>query len=81
VPRLLLYRAEIAARRGQASVAWLSLHALGERAQNAARGVAERGLALARQLGPPPSPVFVAKLEAAAHGRAAALPREEAAAH
>ena len=80
-PRILLYRAEIAARQGKSRVAWFSLHALSEGGQRAAPGVAQRGLVLARQLGAPPSPVILAKLEATARRLAAAPPpRAEAAA-
>src|SRR5439155_607665 len=71
----------LAARQGKSRVAWFSLHALSEGGQRAAPGVAQRGLVLARQLGAPPSPVILAKLEATARRLAAAPPpRAEAAA-
>jgi spermidine synthase len=71
MPRLLLFRAETAARSGNRELAWLSLHALSERGMGAAPGVKKRGLALARELGPPPSADIVAKLDRMARGRAA----------
>jgi spermidine synthase len=72
LPRLLLFRAEIAAREGKTDVAWLSLHALAEKGMRATPAVAKRGLALARQLGPPLSVEIMPKLERIANRRAAA---------
>ncbi len=63
LPRLLLYRAEIAARLGRKDLAWLSLHALADDGARASPAVVARGRALARELGPPPSPEIVARLD------------------
>ena len=63
LPRLLLFRAEIAAREGNTDLAWLSLHALSEKGMQAAPAVAKRGLALSRKLGPPPNADLAAKIE------------------
>jgi hypothetical protein len=71
LPRLLLFRAEIAARDGKTDLAWFSLDALGEAGIQSAPGVAKRGLALARELGPPPSEEIVAKLDRLASRHAA----------
>ena len=71
LPRLLLFRAELAARDGKTDLAWLSLDALGETGMHSAPGVAQRGLALARKLGAPPSVEIVTKLDRIASRRAA----------
>ncbi len=72
LPRLYLYRAEIAARQGNRDVAWRSLQALvSQPAMRAPPAVAERGLAVARALGDPPSPDVVSGLEQLKRGRAA----------
>jgi spermidine synthase len=69
MPRLLLYRAELAARLGKNDVAWLSLHALSDEGARAAPAVIARSRALARELGPPPSPEIVARLDRLASRR------------
>jgi spermidine synthase len=74
LPRLLLFRAEIAARDGKTDLAWLSLDALGETGVRAAPAVAQRGLSLARELGPPPSVEIAAKLDRIVSRRRAAPP-------
>jgi len=76
-PRLLLYRAEIAARSGRSGLAWLSLHALGERGLQVAPDVAARGLALAHRLGAPPTLETVANLDRLVHRRRAAPARSQ----
>ncbi len=74
LPRLLLYRAEIAARVGAPRLAWLSLHALGaDPSARAARPVAERAVELAHELGEPPSPDILPSLEQLSSRRAMAL--------
>jgi hypothetical protein len=73
LPRLLLLRAELAARTRRPQVAWLSLQAISEHPRAASPAVAERGLALARELGPPPSPELVTRLEHLARRAAAAV--------
>jgi spermidine synthase len=70
LPRLILFRAEIAAREGDSERAWLALAALGETGRRAVPAILRRGLDLARELGPPPSPEIVAKLDRIVHGRA-----------
>src|SRR5262249_40197671 len=74
LPRILLYRAEIAARDGRRDLAWLSLHALTEKGMAAMPAVVQRGLALARELGAPPSPEIPARLARLANRRSAAAP-------
>ena len=74
LPRILLYRAEIAARDGRKDLAWLSLDALAEKGMAAMPAVLQRGLALARELGPPPSPDLPARLVRLANRRNAAAP-------
>jgi hypothetical protein len=77
LPRFLLYRAEIAARLDRRDLAWFSLHALiSDTTSRAAPVVAQRALALARELGEPPLPAIRVGLEQLARGgRAAIVPK------
>jgi hypothetical protein len=74
LPRLLLLRAEVAARQGHRDVAWLSLQALGEQGRSAPPAVVQRGLTLAQGLGPPPSRELLSLLDRLARRPGAAVP-------
>jgi spermidine synthase len=77
LPRFLVYRAEIAARLERRDLAWVTLHALvSETTGRAAPAVAQRALALARSLGPPPIPGIGAALEQLARGGRGGVVRE-----
>jgi spermidine synthase len=80
LPRFLLYRAEIAARLERPELAWLSLHSLAaDSNMRPAPQIAQRALALARELGEPPLPAIRVGLEQFAQRGSGAMMREAAA--
>ena len=72
-PRYLVDRADVAARRGDRELAWVSLLAIHSGNSRPTRPVAQRALALARTLGDSPWPDLMSGLEALARGRRPAV--------